>query len=180
LSARFYHGGAGTAMDSLAQMVAAAGIKHVKGDIIGDATAFESKRIPDGWLSRYLGAGYAARVSSLSMNDNLAVVRISPSSGGASVVLDPPSSTIPIVNNVTVTGGGGSRVSVHLRPDGSIEARGTIGARSGPVAYQLVVDDPALYTTGAFASALATQRIAVDGHVRLGAAPNGATKVTSL
>ncbi|HEX8942165.1 MAG TPA: D-alanyl-D-alanine carboxypeptidase, partial [Gemmatimonadaceae bacterium] len=53
-------------MDALAKQIAAAGIKHIRGDIIGDATAFDDKLVPDGWKTSYLGASYAARVSALS------------------------------------------------------------------------------------------------------------------
>ena len=70
LSNRFLRGEPDAPMQSLARAVAAAGVKHVHGDLIGDATAFEAQRIPDGWLRRYLESGYAARVSALSLNDN--------------------------------------------------------------------------------------------------------------
>jgi serine-type D-Ala-D-Ala carboxypeptidase/endopeptidase (penicillin-binding protein 4) len=69
LSPRFWHEEA--PMDVLAKQIVAAGIKRVRGDIIGDATAFDDKLIPDGWKSSYLGASYAARVSALSLNENL-------------------------------------------------------------------------------------------------------------
>jgi D-alanyl-D-alanine carboxypeptidase/D-alanyl-D-alanine-endopeptidase (penicillin-binding protein 4) len=180
LSGRFYRGGPQVAMDSLAALVAAAGVKRVRGDIVGDASAFDDKRIPDGWLTRYLGAGYAARVSPLSVNENVAIVRITPGSSGAVVALEPASSTIPVVNHVKLTKGSGGRVTVRAQRDGTIEARGWIGSRSSGVAYQVVMDDPALYTTGAFRAALVARGIAVDGKVRLGRASAGAVRVTSL
>jgi len=63
LSSRFWHDQ--EPMDVLAKQIAAAGIKRVRGDIIGDATAFDDKLVPDGWKTSYLGASYAARVSAL-------------------------------------------------------------------------------------------------------------------
>src|SRR4029450_6879519 len=68
LSARYYKAPAEGPMASLARMVAASGIKRVNGDLIADASAFESKRIPDGWLARYLESRYAAPGSAASMN----------------------------------------------------------------------------------------------------------------
>ena len=51
-------------------------------------------------------AGYAARVSALSMNENLATVVIVPQPDGrTSVSLDPPSSTVPVMNNTRVVAG---------------------------------------------------------------------------
>ena len=101
LSSRYYRAPAEGPMASLARMVAASGIKRVSGDLVADASAFESKRVPDGWLARYLESGYAARVSALSMNENLATVVITPQPNGrrGGVSLDPPSSTVPVINN---------------------------------------------------------------------------------
>src|SRR5437588_681975 len=80
LSGKFLPGGADEPMRRLADAVAAAGIKHITGSVIGDATGFDDQRIPEGWLSRYLGASYAARVSALSLNENLVAVAITPTS----------------------------------------------------------------------------------------------------
>ena len=56
----------------------AAGIKRVTGDLVYDASAFDDRRIPEGWKTTYLGAAYAARVSALSLNENLVWVVVSP------------------------------------------------------------------------------------------------------
>jgi len=48
LSTRYYRAPADGPMSTLARMVAAAGIKRVSGDLLADASAFESKRVPDG------------------------------------------------------------------------------------------------------------------------------------
>ena len=121
-------------MQTLARSVAAAGVRRVHGDLVGDATAFDPQAIPNGWLHRYLGASYAARVSALSLNDNLVWVSVSPGAPGrsAAVGLEPSSSALPIQNGVrTVAGSAGSRVSVYARRDGSIQATGWIGTRCG-------------------------------------------------
>src|SRR6185312_8325463 len=125
-------------MDALAHQIAAAGIKHVRGDIIGDARAFDDKLVPDGWKTSYLGAAYAARVSALSLNENLVWVVVKPNGKSASVTLEPATSTIPLQSSVTVGGGSGGRISAARRPDGSILVRGSIGANSGPLKYSLV------------------------------------------
>ena len=70
-------------MDALARQIVQAGIKHVRGDIVGDATAFDEKLIPDGWKTSYLGASYAARVSALSLNENLVWVVVQPNGNSA-------------------------------------------------------------------------------------------------
>jgi serine-type D-Ala-D-Ala carboxypeptidase/endopeptidase (penicillin-binding protein 4) len=161
-------------MDALAREIAAAGIKRVRGDIVGDATAFDEKLIPDGWKTSYLGAAYAARVSALSLNENIVWVVVRPNGGSASVTLDPATTTIPVESYVRlVPGSAGGKISASRRADGAITVRGTIGARSGPLQYSFVVDNPALFTTGALRAALKQAGVQVEGATRLGpTAPN--------
>ncbi|MDB4907629.1 MAG: D-alanyl-D-alanine carboxypeptidase/D-alanyl-D-alanine-endopeptidase [Gemmatimonadetes bacterium] len=179
LSYRFTTGDEGP-FDSLARAVAATGIRHVKGDVVGDAGAFESRRIPEGWQSRYLSASYAAPVSALSVNENLVWIVVRPGSSSAEVALEPATSTVAIVNKVRlVKGGRGGSIAVR-RVNGTLEARGSIGSRSGPLRYSLVIDDPALFAAGAFRAALEKAGVTVDGGAHIGSAPSAATKVTSI
>ena len=181
LSGRFMDGGPNAPMALLAQRVVAAGIKRVTGDVIGDATAFDDARIPDGWLSRYLGAGYAARVSGLSLNENVVWVAVSPGSGSrADVALEPMTTTLTVVNKARTVGGRGANLRMSKRSDGTITVTGTIGRGSPPRRYSYVVDDPALFTTGAFRAALQAAGVKIGGATRLAATPPRAVKVASL
>jgi len=167
-------------MDALAKEIAAAGIKHIRGDIVGDATMFDDKLVPDGWKTSYLGASYAARVSALSLNENLIWVVAKPDGKRASVTLDPATTTIPLDGSVSLVSGGGGRISASRRPDGTVTVRGSIGARSGPLKYSFVVDNPALFTTGALRASLQKLGIVVDGQTRLGSTPTGAVEVAAI
>lgn len=167
-------------MDRLARQVAAAGIRQVTGDIVADASAFEDRLIPEGWQTRYLGAAYAARVSALSLNENLVWVVVQPVGGKASVTLEPASTTVPVVSSVRVVGGSGGRISAVRRPDGSIQVRGTIGRNSGPLRYSLVVDNPPLFSGGALKAALQAAGVQVNGGVRIGVAVKDAEPVATV
>ena len=167
-------------MDALARQVVAAGVKHVRGDVIADATAFEPRTVPEGWQTRYLGAAYAARVSALSLNENLVWVVVQPNGSSAAVSLDPATTTIPVESSVRVTGGSGGSISAFRRSDGVIQVRGSIGRNSAPRRYSLVVDDPALFTAGALRAALQAAGVTVDGTVHAGATPAGATSIASV
>lgn len=182
LSSRFYGGSRSGAMNQLAQFVAATGIKRVKGSLIADATAFESRRIPEGWLSRYAGAAYAAPFSALSLNENVLVVGVAPGANGnaAKVFLEPAVQTLSITNTVRTVAGRGSNISARRVGDDRVIVSGTIGASAGAVRYQLVVGDPALFTAGALASALKAEGVQIDGQVHAGRTPNGAAIVASL
>jgi D-alanyl-D-alanine carboxypeptidase/D-alanyl-D-alanine-endopeptidase (penicillin-binding protein 4) len=178
LSPRFWHDA--EPMDVLAKQVAAAGIKRITGDIVGDATAFEDKLVPDGWKTSYLGAAYAARVSALSLNENLVWIAVRPEGNRAVVTLEPATTTIPLENTVKVVPGSGGRISASRRPDGSISVRGTIGSRSGPLKYSLVADNPPLFAAGALRAALEKAGVKIDGQTRLGPSPAGATEVAAI
>jgi D-alanyl-D-alanine carboxypeptidase/D-alanyl-D-alanine-endopeptidase (penicillin-binding protein 4) len=182
LSGKFLPGGPAAPMNRLADLVASQGIRHVTGDIVGDPSAFDDEKIPEGWRARYLQASYAARVSALSLNDNLVAVSVSPSSPGspATVTLEPSTSAIPLVANVRTVAGGGARLGFRKFGDGTIQANGSIGTRAGTRKYVYIVEDPASFTTGAFRNALIARGITVDGSVRLGKAPPNASKVASL
>ena len=181
LSGRFMDGGPNAPMAALAQRVVAAGIKRVTGDVIGDATAFDDARIPAGWLTRYLGAGYAARVSGLSLNENVVWVAVSPGAGAhAEVALEPMTTTLTVVNNARTVGGSGASLRMSKRSDGTITVTGSIGRNSATRRYSYVVDDPALFTTGAFRAALQAAGVNIRGSTRLAVTPPKAVKVASI
>jgi D-alanyl-D-alanine carboxypeptidase/D-alanyl-D-alanine-endopeptidase (penicillin-binding protein 4) len=166
-------------METLARSVAAAGIKHVTGDLVYDASAFDDQKIPDGWKTKYLGAAYAARVSALSLNENVVWVAVRPEGGSARVELEPASTAIPLTNNVRVVRGSGGRIVARQSGDG-IVVGGTVGSNSGPLRYSLVVPDPAMFTAGALQAALKTAGVTVDGTVKPGKTPAGAAKVAAF
>lgn len=181
LSGRFLDGGPNAPMDSLAKLIAAAGIRRVDGNVIGDASAFDAAPIPSGWQRRYLGAAYAAPVSGLSLNENIVWVAVSPGSGrAASVALEPMTTAIPVINNARTVGGSGASLRIGKRADGTITVSGSIGRNSGTRRYSYVVTEPAMFATGALQAALRARGIAVTGGIRLGTTPTTATRIASL
>jgi D-alanyl-D-alanine carboxypeptidase/D-alanyl-D-alanine-endopeptidase (penicillin-binding protein 4) len=161
----------------LAEKVAAAGVRRVTGDLIADATAFEARTIPDGWLTRYAGSGYAAPFSALSLNENIVVVAIHPD---GRVLLEPATTAIRVESTVTTRAGTGNALRVYRATDGHVIARGWIGRAAGVRRLQLVVGDPVSFTAGAFRAALAERGVTVDGELRLARTPSGAEKLAEL
>jgi D-alanyl-D-alanine carboxypeptidase/D-alanyl-D-alanine-endopeptidase (penicillin-binding protein 4) len=182
LSGKFLPGGPSAPMNRLADLVASKGIKRITGSVIGDATGFDDQKVPEGWLSRYLQASYAARVSALSLNENLVAVAVTPTSPGqpARVTLEPSSSAIPLTANVRTVAGGGARLGFRKASNGAITANGSIGSRAGTRRYVYIVEDPASFATGALRDALMARGIKVDGDIKLGRTPVNAVKVASL
>ncbi|HEX5438511.1 MAG TPA: D-alanyl-D-alanine carboxypeptidase/D-alanyl-D-alanine-endopeptidase [Gemmatimonadaceae bacterium] len=182
LSERYLPGGPSAPMDLLAQLVVGQGIRHVTGDLIADATAFDTARVPRGWKHRYLHASYAARVSALSLDGNLVWVVVHPGSGSsqpAAVSLD-PATDVPVRASVRTLRRRGSHVITYTEPDGAIVVRGWIGWHTAPRRYHVVVEHPAVFAAGALREALAAQGVTVEGRIRLGVTPASAVPVASL
>lgn len=169
-------------MRMLARDVASSGIKRVTGAIIGDGSAFDGRRIPDGWRSRYLGASYAARVSALSYNENLVHLTVRANAGKAEVSLWPTISGLPVSSSVTVRPGSRS-ASISVRQDattGAFRITGWVGSASPTRGYSYTIENPELFAAAAFRAALLAEGVAVDGAVRERAVAPGAIRVAGL
>ena len=183
LSRRFFKGDGNAPMRELASQVVQAGIRRIRGDIIGDDGAFEAKPVPDGWLQRYLHASYAAPVSALSLNENIVHVVVTPGAAGAAgrVRLEPATTAITVSNAASTRAGSrGAQLTVSGLDGSRMHVRGWIGASSAPRVYVVVVPEPARFATGAFARALADAGVTLEGSTRVGETPVGAVSVTSL
>jgi len=182
LGARYARWNDGTPpMQSIAALVYASGVRRISGDIVGDASAFESRRVPEGWRTRYLQAGYAARVSALSVNENIANVVVRSTASGATVSFDEPLIDLPIHPTVTVRPGSRSaRISVWQdTTQDRFRVTGWIGALSPERTYRVVVEQPERFAAAAFRAALQKQGIIVEGSARAATAPVDAERLTA-
>ncbi|HEX8725715.1 MAG TPA: D-alanyl-D-alanine carboxypeptidase/D-alanyl-D-alanine-endopeptidase [Gemmatimonadaceae bacterium] len=180
MSMRFF-GSANTPMDNLAHAIALTGLRHVTGDLVADASAFDGERIPEGWKRRYLSAAYAAPVSALSLNENVLWVAVTPGQGRADIALEPATTAFSTTSSVTLRPGRhDARIVVYRRPDGNLDVRGWIGTKAPTKRYSVVVNDPPRFAAGALRAALASLGITVDGTLREGITPTTAQPVASI
>src|SRR6185437_8946309 len=140
----------------------------------------DDQLVPDGWKTSYLGAAYAARVSALSLNENLVWVVVTPVGNKAVVTLDPATTTIPLESSVRLTGGRGGKIAAAYRTDGTISVRGSIGSGSAPLRYSLVVDNPPLFAAGALRASLEKLGVKIDGQTRTGPTPSSAKAIAAI
>lgn len=183
LSPRFFSGDPNEPLKQLAEQITALGVKRITGNIISDATAFDEHLIPDGWLTRYLGAAYAARVCAISLNDNIVWIAVSPSPSGkgrAIVQLEPASTALTVSHTVRTVPGSGENIKTRKYSDGRIEVSGTIGAKSQTRRYSYVVDNPAMFMAGALETALTDMGIVVEGKITTGKTPPKASVIALL
>ncbi len=148
------------ALRFFAKQLRAMGTKLVKGDLVGDDSAFDREWVGRGWLERYLLDSYAAPVSALSMNNN--VVELSITSQGVNTI--PSSCGFPMDNQLR---SGGTDVGL-LRNPGE-ETTKVVGRISPGAAVRrgITIANPPLFTIGAFYNGLKAAGIQVKGQVRL-------------
>jgi D-alanyl-D-alanine carboxypeptidase/D-alanyl-D-alanine-endopeptidase (penicillin-binding protein 4) len=169
-------------LDSLAEQVRAAGIRHVAGDVVIDDRLFESFRVPNGNLL----------ITPILVNENMVDVTVSPTRPGeAAVVSWRPHTGAFAVDAGVMTTAAGTPDTVTLSGNGRVEcigADGCIGSIEGdiPVGYQaplsgqpdLVqtfrIEDPPAFARTAFIEAL--QRVGVT----VAASPFGDNPVDTL
>ena len=140
IAASFNDGDYFKAIDDLAARIAAAGVKRVEGDIVGDESYFNGAPLGMGWNWDDLTWYYGAEVSALSVNDNSLDLSVKPGANvGAQCVVatGPVTPLVSIVNRTTTTARGTKRdVSVYR----------SLGENVIEVGGSVPVDDAAGYT----------------------------------
>ncbi len=157
-----------TVMDDLAAQIAAHGIQEVRGDIIGDDTAFLYEPFARGWAAEDLVEDDGAPVSALVVNDNVIDVRVIAGAQGAvsaQVLLDPP---FPLfgLDNRAVTGAADELHTERIPETGTWRLWGSIAAGSPQHVEQWAVADPAQFAALALKYSLERHGVRVSGSGR--------------
>jgi serine-type D-Ala-D-Ala carboxypeptidase/endopeptidase (penicillin-binding protein 4) len=160
--------------------VRAAGIVHVAGDIVADASYFSAPRYPGGWMIDDLPYEYAAVPSALSLDLNVAHVSVRPGldAGSPAELLAGTTGGAFTIANHAITGRRGTEDSTDVaRPWNSPTEIDVTG--SYPLGAELsddlepAVPDPPAYAAGVFREALGSQGVAVTGGIRYTSATTG-------
>jgi D-alanyl-D-alanine carboxypeptidase/D-alanyl-D-alanine-endopeptidase (penicillin-binding protein 4) len=154
--------------DRLAQALAALGVRHVRGDLIADATYFEGPPIGSGWEANDLQAWYATPASALSVQGNVARVQVARANGHCCAVNVMPDAAGLRAINVT-RDPDTDRDTLNLyRPPGSdtLYVSGSLPASAQARTFTVAVPDPALFAGTLLRNALVKHGITFDGHVR--------------
>lgn len=141
LAARFNNGDYFKGLNDLAERIAAAGVKRVNGDLVGDESYFTGQRYGSGWEWEDLQWWYGAEVSALTVNDNALdlLVKPAPEVGKPAVITTgPPDPLLRISNRVTTTAKG-SRRDVTVDRD--------LGQNTMTISGSIALDDKG-YTAG--------------------------------
>ncbi len=176
IAARFNSGDYFKGINELASQIAAAGVKRVEGDLVGDETYFTGPRYGSGWNWEDLQWWYGAEVSALTVNDNALDLLVKPGSAvGAPGVITtgPPDPLLAIVNRV-VTGAKGSKRELALhRGLGAdvLEIHGSIPLDDRGYAAGVGISHPGLLFVYLLRSSLAQRGVIFTGKSRTVPAP---------
>nr|WP_240922326.1 D-alanyl-D-alanine carboxypeptidase/D-alanyl-D-alanine-endopeptidase [Oleiagrimonas sp. C23AA] len=154
--------------DALAKDLAAAGVKHVDGDLIADATHFSGPRVGAGWEANDLQSWFAASPTALAVKGNAFSVRVGMHDGQCCSVRTRPSKLGLKVVNLTQNIPSSARNDLGLyRPAGSdtLYVYGGLHRHSAPRSFRLSAPDPARMAGRMLADALARHGITLRGHV---------------
>ena len=110
LSSRFWHDA--QPMDELAKEIAQAGVKQVHGDIVGDAERVRRQARSRTVGRRATSAPRTPRACRRSRSTRISSgLSSSRTAARPQVTLEPATTTIPVENDVTLSGGSGGRIS---------------------------------------------------------------------
>jgi D-alanyl-D-alanine carboxypeptidase/D-alanyl-D-alanine-endopeptidase (penicillin-binding protein 4) len=144
-----------------------AGIRHIKGKIIPDASFFDTETIASTWIWGDIGNYYGAGVQGLNFNENLYKIKfkpgVEPGDPTTFLGIEPSIPYLTFVNQVT-TGekGSGDQTIVYSSPLGnSVVLTGTIPAGSAVFSVKGSIPNPAEYAAFALKTSLVNAAIAV-------------------
>ncbi len=171
LSFRFNNGDYAKGIDDLADRIVAAGIKRVRGDLIGDESYFSGAPYGSGWEWEDLQWWYGAEVSALSINDNFVNLSIRParSVGASAVVTISPADPLLTINNHVTTAARGSKRDLAVYRElasNVVEVSGAIALGDEAYSGRLAISQPALLFVYLLRSALATRGVTISGKTR--------------
>lgn len=168
-------------LDTLAKAVAAGGVKHIAGGIVGDGGVFEDGPYGTNWGWDTLNDDYAPAIDGLDANDGVVTIDVTPGASAgapASYTIDPPTSVQPIDDEATTVVAGGP-VDVTVRHPWRKDVIVIAGAVpvGGHKRVEIPVADPVLFTADLFRSALVKAGVTVDGPASTGQTPSTASTV---
>ena len=157
-------------LSNLADQVYQAGVREVRGNIIGDNSYFRGELFGEGWQWNDIQWYFGAEPSALSIDENSVEVTIAPAKGGdnASVVINPNSNPLHLTNTAK-TGARNQTTSIGIIRDLSsndVRVWGDFPVNGRAFSAFLSVHDPAAWAANLFRQALISRGIKVAGEAR--------------
>jgi D-alanyl-D-alanine carboxypeptidase/D-alanyl-D-alanine-endopeptidase (penicillin-binding protein 4) len=171
IAARFNNGDYFKAIDDLATRIAAAGVKRIEGDLVGDETYFIGSKYGAGWNWEDLTWHYGAEITPLTVNDNALDLFIKPGLAVGQLALittGPPDPLLTIVNKVTTSAKGLRReISIHRGlGENTITITGSIPLDDRGYSGGIGISHPAMLFVYLLRTSLAQKGVVITGKSR--------------
>ena len=163
------------ALEPLVAALTNAGVKRIKGDLVGDATFFRGSPFGSGWTWDDAQYYYGAEISALTVNENYVELAVKPGvlAGEKAVPcelsLRPATSYLALSNRtITIPAGGTRRIVTH-RPAGAnvVYVSGQMPAGEAVYREDITVHEPAGLFLDYFRQMLAREGIRIGGKLRV-------------
>ncbi len=172
IAARFNNGDYFKGINDLADKIVAAGVKRVKGDLVGDESFFNGSPFGSGWEWEDLTWSYGAPLSALTVNDNAIDLTVKPGNKvGAPVTFTtgPPSASFITIVNRATTSARGSQSDLRIYRGlgaNTLELSGTLPLGDAGFVGGVAIPDPALAFVSMLRDALVKRGVKIDGRLR--------------
>src|SRR5689334_3968770 len=172
IAARFNDGDYFKGINDLADRIVAAGVKRIKGDLVGDESYLNGAPLGSGWEWDDLTWSYGAPVSALSINDNAIDLNVKPGDRvGTSVTYTtgPPAASFLTIINRATTSEKGSRSALRIYRGlgaNTLELSGTLPLGDAGFVGGVAIPDPALAFVSMLRDALTKRGVKIEGRVR--------------
>jgi D-alanyl-D-alanine carboxypeptidase/D-alanyl-D-alanine-endopeptidase (penicillin-binding protein 4) len=168
---RFNGGSYSNLLRPLVDAIAAAGVKHIKGDLVGDESYFHGPPFGTQWTWDDLQNYYGAEFSALTVQDNTVdlIFKPGPRVGAPCLVSTLPATSYLSFSNRTVTMEAGARRQISIyRPVGgnTVYLSGWMPLGGTNLIDAVSVHRPALWFVTLLKEALARRGISASGKVR--------------
>ncbi len=153
-----------SAIEDLANQIAAKGIRRITGSIIGDDTRWPWEPYPAGWALDDSIWSYGAPVSALTINENTIQLRIraAESEGQPAILSLVPALEYYWIDNRILTQAGRRQIDAE-RNGRLVRLTGHLPVGSAERTENLAIDDPAFFVAHALTEELTRRGIAIAG-----------------
>jgi D-alanyl-D-alanine carboxypeptidase/D-alanyl-D-alanine-endopeptidase (penicillin-binding protein 4) len=172
IAARFNNGDYFKGTNDLADRIVAAGVKRIKGDLVGDESFFNGAPLGSGWEWEDLTWSYGAPISALSVNDNAIDLNIKPADrvgAPVTIVTGPPAASFMTIVNRATTSPRGSRSDLRIYRGlgaNTLEISGSLPIGDAGFVGGAAIPDAALAFVSMLRDALLKRGVKIDGRVR--------------
>src|SRR5882724_248912 len=186
IAARFNNGDYFKGINDLADRIVAAGVKRVKGDLVGDESYFNGSPVGSGWEWEDLTWSYGAQVSALTINDNAIDLNIKPGAtvgAPVTIVTGPPNASFITILNRATTSPKGLKSDLQIYRGlgaNTLEISGTLPLGDAGFVGGVAIPDPALAFVSMLRDALIKRGVKIDGRLRTVDARSGASIVARV